>query len=136
MKQKFSRHWVRSTQPRKQRKYRINAPLHVRQKLISAHLDKPLRQKHGNRALPCRKGDEVVVMRGSFRGRRGIVSRVSLKRLSVYVEGIKRKKASGQETEAALEPSNLKITKLYADDKKRKIFRKKQEVVNNDNKKI
>ena len=67
MKQKFSKTWVASKQPRKQRKYRYNAPLHIRQKLISVLLDKPLRSKYKIKNIPIRKGDDVLVMRGKFR---------------------------------------------------------------------
>lgn len=126
MKKRFSVLWASSRQPRKQRKYRANAPLHLKQKMVASHLDKPLRQRYKRRALPVRKGDEVAVMTGSFRGKAGTVSSVSLGEMKVYVEGIKRKKASGQEMDVGIDPSNLKITKLYVDDKKRRIFKQRQ----------
>lgn len=109
-------------QPRKQRKYRHNAPLHVRHRLISAHLDKALRKEYKKRSLPLRKGDEVKIMRGRFSGVRGKITRVDLKRLKAYVDSAKVKKVSGQEVEAALEPSNLLITKPDLEDKKRRKF--------------
>jgi large subunit ribosomal protein L24 len=119
MKRKFSNHWKSSKQPRKQRKFRHNAPLHVRQKLVSATLDKSLRKEFKTRSLPVRKNDEVQVMRGEFKKMKGKVSRVDLKKMKVYVEGIKRKKSSGQEVLIPIDPSNVKIVKLYTDDKKR-----------------
>lgn len=120
MKKKFSRHWVSSKQPRKQRKYRYEAPLHTRQKLVSAHLEKKLRQSYGTRSLPVRKGDEVVVLRGEFRKKKGNVIRVDLKKLKIFVDGVKRKKVSGQEVELPIDPSNVMITKLNLDDRMRK----------------
>ena len=42
MKKKFSNAWIGSKQPRKQRKYRHNAPLNVRNKFLSSHLSKEL----------------------------------------------------------------------------------------------
>jgi large subunit ribosomal protein L24 len=130
MKNKFSRQWVRSKQPRKQRKYRYNAPLHIRQKLVSIHLDKALRKDYKRRSMPARKGDEVAVMRGDFNGRKGTISRIDLSGLKVYIENMKTKKASGQEVEAPFEPSNLKITSLNLDDKKRiKAIRRKEKVI-------
>ncbi|MFH0832675.1 MAG: 50S ribosomal protein L24 [Candidatus Aenigmatarchaeota archaeon] len=120
MKKEFSKFWVRSTQPRKQRKYRYNAPMHIRQKLVSAHLDKKLRDEYKKRSISLRKGDEVMVMRGEFRKKTGTVARIDLKRLKIFVDGIKKKKVSGQEVDAALEPSNVKIIKLNLDDKMRK----------------
>ena len=34
MKNKFSKKWISSSQTRKQRKYRMNAPLHISRKMI------------------------------------------------------------------------------------------------------
>ncbi len=122
MKSQFSVSWLSSKQPRKQRKYRYNAPLHLRQKLLSVHLDKGLRNLYKKRAVPIRTGDEVVVTTGSFGKERGKVTNVDIKKLKVYVDGMKRKKVSGQEMDIAFDPSNIMITKLNADDKKRQKF--------------
>ena len=127
MKKMWSRYWIRSTQRRKQKKYRIYAPLHIKQKLVSSMLDKKLREQYKIRSIGLRKGDEVLVMRGSFKGKSGKVSKISLKKTKVGVEGLKVKKVSGQEIEASFDPSNLKIIKLNLDDKNRleKLGRKK-----------
>ncbi|RLJ09647.1 MAG: 50S ribosomal protein L24 [Candidatus Aenigmatarchaeota archaeon] len=119
MRKKWSREWISSVQPRKQRKYRYNAPLHIRHKLVSAHLSKELRERYGKRSLPVRKGDEVKVMKGKFKGVVGTVSRVSLKKLKVYIDEVKVKKSDGTEVMAPIDPSNLMIIKLNLDDKKR-----------------
>ena len=73
MKTKFSGSWVKSKQPRKQRKYRYNAPLHIRQKFVGAHLSRELRKKYGKRSASLRKGDNVKIMRGQFRNKSGKV---------------------------------------------------------------
>ncbi len=122
MQKMFSKHWVSSKQPRKQRKYRFNAPLHLRQKMISVHLDKALRKMYKKRSIPVRTGDEVIIMRGEFRKERGKVTKVDMKKLKIYIDSAKRKKVSGQEVEASIDPSNAMITKLNADDKKRQKF--------------
>ncbi len=119
MKQKWSVKWVSSKQPRKQRKYRYNAPLHIRHKLISAHLSKELRERFKRRSFPLRKNDEVKIMRGKFRDKKGKVERIDLKKYKVYIEGIKIKKADGSEVSVPIDPSNLLITELNLDDKKR-----------------
>ncbi|MEM7819838.1 MAG: 50S ribosomal protein L24 [Candidatus Aenigmatarchaeota archaeon] len=130
MKKKFSRYWKSSKQPRKQRKYRYNAPLHIRQKMVSAHLDKELRKEYKKRSIPIRKGDEILIMRGEFKGRKGIVTKVDLNKMKIYVDNVKRKKVSGQETEIPLDPSNVKIIKLNLDDKKRlKFLKRKNKVI-------
>lgn len=128
MRKKFSRAWISSKQPRKQRKYRYNAPLHIRHKLISAHLSKKLREEYGRRSFPIRKGDKVRIMRGKYKGMQGTVIKVDLKKLKVYVDCAKRKKASGQEVNVPIDPSNLEIIELNLEDKERiKRLKKKKE---------
>jgi len=119
MKVAFSKHWKSSKQPRKQRKYVYNAPLHIRRKFLSVTLSKPLREKYGVRNIPVRKGDVVVVMRGDYKGKEGKVIEVDLKKVRVYVEGITRKKVDGSDVNVPLHPSNLKIVELDLEDEKR-----------------
>jgi len=120
MKSKFSNTWKRSTQPRKQRKYRYNAPLHIRQKLIGVHLSKELRQKHKRRTAGLRKGDKVKVLRGQFKGKTGKVERIDLKKLKVYIMGIESVKKEGTKEYIPIEPSNLLVTEFNLEDKKRR----------------
>ena len=119
MKQAWSPSWKSSKQPRKQRKFRINAPLHARHKFVSANLSPVLRNEYGKRSMPIRKGDEVEAMRGGFKKLKGVVDRVDVKKGKIYVENIKIKKVDGSEVMKALEPSNLRITKMGLDDKMR-----------------
>jgi large subunit ribosomal protein L24 len=109
----------KSKKARKQRKFLLTAPLHLRRKMISAHLSKELKEKYKRRSLPVRKGDEVEIMRGEFKGRKGKVSRVDLKNYKVYIEGITRKKTTGIEVQVPIHPSNLRIIGLNLNDKKR-----------------
>ena len=71
MKQKFSTKWVGSKQPRKQRKYRANAPLHILHTMMSSNLNKELRKKYGKRSFPVKKGDTIKIMIGEFKGKTG-----------------------------------------------------------------
>jgi large subunit ribosomal protein L24 len=119
MRQHWSGKWAASRQPRKQRKFRHNAPLHVRGKFLSVNLAKPLRERFGKRSMVARKGDEVVVMRGSLRGKKGTVEKVDVSGEKVYVEGLKVKKVDGSEVSKPFTPSNLQITKLTLEDKHR-----------------
>jgi len=130
MKKKFSKNWIGSKLPRKQRKYRANAPLHIRRKMLSSMLDEKLKKEFNKNSVPIRKGDEVVIMRGEFKGKTGNVLRIDTKNLKVYIDGIKRKKTSGQEIEVPIDPSNLKITKLTMEDRMRRKFidRKKPKI--------
>lgn len=98
-----------SIQPRKQRKFRYNAPLHLRKKMVGVHLSKELRAKLSTkkRNAPAHKGDKVKVMRGEYRGKTGKIMEVSLSTLKIYVEGITRRNAKGVEKLVPIDPSNL-----------------------------
>jgi large subunit ribosomal protein L24 len=117
MKSEFSTHWLSSKQPRKQRKYVYNAPLHLKHKFLSAHLSKELRRKYGKRSMPLRKGDEVLVMRGSSKKKRAKVSIVDLKQTRVALEGIQRTKKEGSKINIWFSPRAVQIVTLNQDDK-------------------
>ena len=120
MKQKFSKKWKSSRQPRKQRKYRANAPLHIKHKLMSANLKKELRKKYGRRSFPLRKEDSVKIMLGEFKKKTGKIALVDLKKLRVSIEGIQRAKKDGTKINVWFDPSNLQIQELDLDDKERR----------------
>lgn len=119
MRQEFSTLWNSSTQVRKQRKFRHNAPLHIRQKFMSSHLSKELRKKHGIRNIAVRKGDEVLVMKGSFAKKKAKVTEVDLKKTRVVLDGITRTKKDGSKTPVYFKPHTIQIITLNVDDKKR-----------------
>ncbi len=119
MKQQFSTKWKASKQPRKQRKYIANAPLHLKKKFISVNLSKELRKKYGKRNISARKGDVVKIKRGKFKGKQGKILEVKLKVQKIIVEGIQVKKLDGSKVNVALRPSNLQIIELNLEDKKR-----------------
>ncbi len=119
MRKDFSSSWIASSQPRKQRKYRYEAPLHIKHKFLSAHLSKELRAKHKKRSLPVRVGDEVLVMRGTFANKKGKVAKVYLHKSKVTVEGITRKKIDGSKINVYLDPSKIQIISLKTEDKRR-----------------
>ena len=117
---KYSRKWKQSKQLRKQRKYRYNAPLHVRQNFMHSHLSKELREKYNRRSFRVAKGDTVIVMRGTYKGYKGKVERVDLKKLKVYIAGLTLKKKDGSTIPIGIDPSNIMITELNLEDKKRR----------------
>jgi len=119
MKQKFSTSWKSSKQPRKQRKYLANAGLHLRKKFVSVNLSKDLREKHGKRNIPLKKGDKVKIMRGKFKKKTGKVLEVKLKTGKIYIEGMQVKKQEGSKVNVPLKASNLQIIELNLEDKKR-----------------
>lgn len=130
MKKKFSKSWKSSKQPRKQRKYLANAPLHIRKKFVGMNLSKELRKSHGRRNIPVKKGDTIKIMRGKFKGKQGKVTEVKLKLSKIYVEGIQVKKQDNSKVNIKLQPSNLQIIELNLEDKKR--FKRASRVVPKD----
>ncbi len=116
----FSTAWKSSTQPRKQRKYLYEAPLHSRQKMVHVHLSSELRKKYGHRNTQLRKGDKVKILRGNFAGKEGRVERVLLKQGKVLVAGAEIIRKNGTKVQVPLPPSNLLLLELELSDKKRK----------------
>jgi len=119
MKQKFSKSWKASKQVRKQRKYKANAPLHIKRKLLSVNLSKDLREKHGRRNISVIKNDIVKVLRGKYKEKQGKIIEVYTKKTMLAIEGIQVKKQDGSKVNVKLKPSNLQIIELNLDDKKR-----------------
>lgn len=109
----------KSKKPRKQRKFLYTAPIHLKRKMLASHLSKALREKYKKRSMPARKGDEVLIMRGKFRGKTGKISRIDLKKQRVYIDGVSRKRTVGTEVLVPISSSNLQITNLNLDDKRR-----------------
>jgi large subunit ribosomal protein L24 len=127
MKQKFSTQWQSSVQVRKQRKYRHNAPLHIKHKFLSAHLSADLRKKYDKRSVPLRKGDEVLIMRGTFKKKKGKITKVNVRRNRIVIENINRSKKDGSKVNVYFNPSNLVIQSLNLDDVKRLKIQRKNE---------
>ena len=120
MKANWAKSWIGSIRPNKQRKFRFNAPLHIKQKFVSVHLSSELRKKHGRRSVGVRTGDKVWVLRGQYKKKTGKVNKVELRRQRVYIDGIENVRKEGTKSFVALQPSNLMIVELDLSDKKRK----------------
>tara|TARA_Y100000310_G_scaffold342215_1_gene444353 strand:- start:5036 stop:5425 length:390 start_codon:yes stop_codon:yes gene_type:complete len=116
----WSKSWSSSKNPAKQRKFRYKAPLNILQKFMHVHLSPELRKKHNFRRVMVKKGDTVTVVRGQHRKKSGKVTRVMLKQEKVFIEGIERSKGEGAVSPIALKASNLMITSLDLEDKRRK----------------
>jgi len=119
MRSQFNKSWKASKQPRKQRKYRAKAPLHIKHKFLSASLNKELKKRYQRRSFPVRSGDIVKILRGSFKKKTGKVSLIDVKRTKISIEKIQRTKKDGTKVNVFFHPSNLQITELNLDDKKR-----------------
>merc|ERR1712010_432849 len=114
-----------SSSRRKARKAHFTAPSSVRRKIMSAHLNKELAQKYHVRSMPIRKDDEVIVSRGSHRGREGKVIQVYRKKYVIHIERVTREKSNGSTVNVGIHPSNVVITKLKLDRDRRAILERK-----------
>merc|ERR1711896_82717 len=110
---------------RKSRKAHFSAPSSVRRKIMSAHLNKELTHKHHVKSMPIRKDDEVIVVRGSHRGREGKVIQVYRKKYVIHIERVTREKSNGSTVNVGIHPSNVSITKLKLDKDRRAILDRK-----------
>jgi large subunit ribosomal protein L24 len=117
---RFSKAWKGSKKPKKQRKYRAKAPLHIRKKFVSIHLKKDLIKKYSKRNMPVRKGDKVKILIGQFKKKEGKIERIDRRKNKVYITGIESVKKDGSKVLQPMDPSNLLIVELNLDDKKRK----------------
>lgn len=114
-----------SRHPRKQRKAYYNAPLHARQKLVTAPLSKELQEKYGIKRLPVRKGDKVRVTRGDFKGAEGEVVEVNLKTYRIHIDGVTIEKADKTPVFRPIHPSKVEIIDLKLDDWRRRIIERR-----------
>jgi len=108
-----------SSQPRKQRKARYNAPSHVSSRYLRAPLSDELYEQYKKKTLRVVKGDTVKVTRGDFAGEEGLIDAVDTKNAKLVVHGVFSTKADGTEVPRALDASNVRITKLNLNDKRR-----------------
>lgn len=119
MSEKWKKSWKSSKKPKKQRKYRANAPYHLKNKFLSAKLSDDLKNKVGTGTLPIRVGDKTEIMRGEYSGISGKVEEVDYDDYKVYLDSVDRERVDGTEAKIPLDPSNLKITKLELEDERR-----------------
>jgi large subunit ribosomal protein L24 len=110
---------IESEQPRKQRKARYQAPLHVKTKYLNAPLSAALQEQYKKKTLRVVKGDTVKVTRGDFAGDEGLVDAVDTKKSKIVVHGVSSTKADGTEVPRGIDASNVQVTKLNLADKRR-----------------
>jgi len=107
---------------RKSRKLHHGAPSSVRRTIMSAPLSKELKEKHNARSIPIRKDDEVLVVRGSHKGREGKVVSVYRLKYIIHIERVSREKSNGQSVPIGIHPSKVVVTKLKLDKDREKIL--------------
>ena len=116
-----------SSSRRKSRKAHFSATGGERHRLMSATLKKELREQYNVRALPIRKGDEVIVQRGQYKGREGEVTAVYRKKWVIHIKNLIREKVNGSSVNIGVHPSNVAITKVYENKDRENIIKRKAE---------
>ncbi|MCL5007250.1 MAG: 50S ribosomal protein L24 [Candidatus Marsarchaeota archaeon] len=112
---------IKSSQARKQRRFRLTAPAHATQHFVRVGLDRQLAKKLGikRRTVQLSKGDSVAVVSGAKKGKSGKVIRLNMRRGFAYIDTVTRKNAKGKELNVPVYISNLKIMDLNLTDKYR-----------------
>ncbi|NWJ89850.1 50S ribosomal protein L24 [Marine Group I thaumarchaeote] len=105
---------MKPTKMRNRQIYR--AVNNVRNKQIGAALSKQLRQKYQRRSIRIVKGDTVKILRGEYKGIDGKVTKISLEKNSIAVEGVQREKLKGGKIDLYIHSSNTVITSLNTED--------------------
>ncbi|KAG5503548.1 hypothetical protein JKF63_05688 [Porcisia hertigi] len=117
---------------RKARRAHFQAPSHVRRVLMSAPLSKELRAKYNVRAMPVRKDDEVIVKRGTFKGREGKVTACYRLKWVIHIDKVNREKANGSTVAVGIHPSNVEITKMKLTHHRKAILERKDRSTKSD----
>lgn len=77
------------------------------------------------RSIPLRKDDEVVVTRGSNKGREGKITAVYRLKYVIHIERVGREKTNGQSVPIGIAPSKVQVTKLKMDKDRESILERK-----------
>ena len=108
--------------PTKMRNQMIyQATFQTRSKQLGSALSKDLSKKYGKRSVRVVEGDSVTILRGEFKGVDGKVAKVSVEKNSVAIEGVKKEKTKGEKFDVYIHSSNLIVTSLNTEDKKRMV---------------
>jgi large subunit ribosomal protein L26e len=109
---------------RKMRKAHFSATSVERRERMASSLSADLKLKWKVNAMPIRSEDEVMVVRGKSKGKKGKVIAVYRKKYVVHVENVTRDKANGKSIPIGLDASNLVITALKMDKCRRVILQR------------
>jgi len=87
--------------------------------MMTAPLSKNLQDKHGIKRMPVKAKDKVLILRGDFAYTEGEVTKVDLKKMRLYINGVTIEKTDGTERFYPVHPSNVVITDLNLKDDRR-----------------
>ncbi|CAO3674407.1 unnamed protein product [Rhizopus stolonifer] len=114
-----------SSSRRKSRKSHFSATSDVRCKIMSAPLSKELREKYNARAIPVRKDDTVMVVRGTYKGREGKITQVYRKKWVIHIDRVAREKVNGATAPIGISASKVVVTNLKLDKSRIAILERK-----------
>jgi len=97
----------------------IHASKHQLDKMLGSVLGDELQEQYKKKTLRVVKGDLIMVMRGEYKGRGGKVEEVDAERGTLHIEGMQREKIRGGQVKVPIHASNVKITGLNLEDKRR-----------------
>jgi len=89
----------------------------VKSKQVSSHLSEELKKKYSKNSIRIVEGDSVKIVRGEFKGVDGKVSKISIQKNSIVIEGVKKEKTKGEKFDVHIHSSNVIVTGLNSDDK-------------------
>ena len=109
-----------SSKASKQRKRLFAGSLHMKTRVMRAHVADDLMEKYDLWTVRVHKGDTVKIMRGGYAGHTAKVTDVDTKKRVIYIEKVTSIKSDGKETPRPIHPSNVLVTKLDLTDPYRK----------------
>ena len=92
---------------------------------MASNLSEELQKKYNVKSMPIRKGDEVVIKRGTHAKSEGKVTQVYRKKFVIHVERVTREKANGATVNIGVHPSKVQITKLHLDPDRKSLLERK-----------
>jgi len=97
----------------------LNITKHQIDNNIRSPLADNLREEYHKRNARVIKGDTVKVLRGEYKNVEGKVEKVKTDRSTLFIEGIQREASKGGKVKVQIHSSNVMITSLNLEDKRR-----------------
>lgn len=94
---------------------------------MSSRLSKDLISQYGFKSFPVKRGDNVYVLTGDFKGKSGYVNRVARRDYKVYVDSCEKFSSSGKKVPVGIDASNLRIVEFSMEEGRNKMLEKKAE---------
>ncbi|GAA5900910.1 uL24 family ribosomal protein [Sporobolomyces salmoneus] len=84
-----------------------------------------LKAEHGVRSIPVVKGDTVKVLRGTYKGREGVIASSYRRKWVITIEGVHRDKASGATVPIGVDASKCEVIGLKLNKDRKAILARK-----------